>query len=185
MRKAGTIFDSLDYEFIAQMSNLGTWYWRGQDPGVRHERRQAPLWMAMNRAAGKCWCGRPKSKWEKLQRRYCRSEHGRWWHFYIEAYWASFRWTIIERDDFTCAGCGFQAEKPKSYYSDMSVGLAVDHILAISLGGKCYDESNVQTLCAGCHAKKTASDAAKLADKKRLGRTIGTGHQSRTLEAWT
>ena len=113
MIKIGSIFVNLDYEFIAQMDNLGTWYWRGQDPGVRHERRQAPLWMTMNRAAGKCWCGSPKSEWEKRQRRYCCSDHGLWWNFYIEAYWATFRCTIIRRDDFTCAECGFWTGKPK------------------------------------------------------------------------
>ena len=97
---------------------------------------------------------------------------------------AAFRCTIIERDNFTCAECGFRTGKPKYWYSERFIGLAVDHIQAISLGGECFGEANMQTLCTDCHAKKTASDAAKLAEKRRVGRAIGTGHRSRTLEAW-
>ena len=170
------MIDQATYDLARALERLGTWYWRNQDPGVRYERRQAPLWMAMNRAAGKCWCGSPKSEWEKRQRRYCCSDHGLWWNFYIEAYWATFRCTIIRRDDFTCAGCGFRTGKPKYWYSERFIGLAVDHILAISLGGKCYDEANVQTLCTSCHAKKTASDLAKLAQIRRCDTIVESNH---------
>ena len=158
------------------IGHVGTWYWRGQKPGIRYERRQAPLWMEMNLQDGKCWCGRPKSEWDKRQRRFCTSDHGYWWHYFIHGYWDKFRMAIFARDGFACVRCGWESE------GSMDDGLAADHILAISLGGDCYDESNLCTLCTRCHAKKTASDMAKLAQNRRY---LGIVEKNHTLEPWT
>lgn len=37
-------------------------------------------------------------------------------------------------------------------------GEQVDHIIPISAGGEKFDPSNLQTLCASCHASKTRRD---------------------------
>ena len=42
-----------------------------------------------------------------------------------------------------------------------TAGNCVDHLKPISLGGSKVDESNLQTLCNSCHAKKSASEAVE------------------------
>lgn len=51
------------------------------------------------------------------------------------------RWTVWERDDYTCRKCG--ARRP----------LAVDHIKPLCLGGE-HHERNMQTLCVPCNRSK-------------------------------
>lgn len=51
------------------------------------------------------------------------------------------RWSIWERDNFTCQSCGSRSN------------LAVDHILAESKGGT-LDPENLQTLCKPCNSRK-------------------------------
>ena len=62
---------------------------------------------------------------------------------------------ILERDDYTCQDCG----------DDQADVLHVDHILAVCLGGTRKIE-NGQTLCSGCHSKKTTKDRAELRKRK-------------------
>lgn len=51
------------------------------------------------------------------------------------------RWTVWERDDFTCRHCGARTN------------LSIDHILAESKGGPATLE-NFQTLCRSCNSRK-------------------------------
>lgn len=55
----------------------------------------------------------------------------------------SIRWTVFERDDYTCKHCG------SHFY------LRVDHIVPESKGGT-MDLDNLQTLCNTCNCKKGA-----------------------------
>ena len=55
----------------------------------------------------------------------------------------STRWTVWERDDFTCQICGTRKK------------LSVDHIYPESKGGT-LDLSNLQTLCKRCNSRKGA-----------------------------
>jgi len=56
---------------------------------------------------------------------------------------SDFRWTVFERDNFTCQKCGSRRN------------LSVDHIFPESMGGKLTME-NAQTLCKHCNSKKGA-----------------------------
>ena len=42
-----------------------------------------------------------------------------------------------------------------------TAGNCIDHIKPISMGGSKVDESNLQTLCNSCHAKKSATEAVE------------------------
>jgi 5-methylcytosine-specific restriction endonuclease McrA len=43
----------------------------------------------------------------------------------------------------------------------------VDHVLPINDGGERLDDDNLQSLCVDCHAKKTADDLVKRAQRVR------------------
>jgi len=58
--------------------------------------------------------------------------------------WYALRWTILNRDKFTCQYCGRQAP---------DVILHVDHKIAKIVGGS-DDESNLITACAACNIGK-------------------------------
>jgi len=62
---------------------------------------------------------------------------------------------ILERDSYTCRGCG----------DDQADALHIDHIQAICLGGT-NNLENGQTLCEGCHNKKTTQDRTVLRCQK-------------------
>ena len=62
--------------------------------------------------------------------------------------WRRLREKIIFRDCYTCRSCGVVTDAPE-----------VDHIINVAQGGT-DDESNLQTLCASCHKKKTARESA-------------------------
>lgn len=50
---------------------------------------------------------------------------------------------------------------------EVTVGLEVDHIICLALGGKDRDE-NLEPLCAAHHKAKTARDRKMIAKAKRL-----------------
>jgi 5-methylcytosine-specific restriction endonuclease McrA len=54
------------------------------------------------------------------------------------------RYTIFERDNFTCQYCGRKAPE---------VALEVDHVVPVSKGGT-DDPSNLQTACRECNSQK-------------------------------
>ena len=137
--------------------HVDTWRYDAERPGVRYEQRTAPLWMEMNMHDGRCWCGRPRSEFEEDQRKYCCGAHRSIWWLGAVEYWSSFRYNILLRDDYTCAECGRRAP---DY-------MEVDHMLPLALGGACYDEANLQTLCGVCHKKKTRKDARNIGLRRR------------------
>jgi hypothetical protein len=65
------------------------------------------------------------------------------------------RHEIFRRDNHTCQSCGAKAPDVK---------LEPDHVIPVTLGGS-DDPSNLQTLCEGCNAGKSATppDASKVA----------------------
>lgn len=63
------------------------------------------------------------------------------------------RWKVLQRDRFTCRGCG------RSPALNPSVELHVDHIKAWSKGGETILE-NLQTLCSRCNLGKSDQPAA-------------------------
>lgn len=56
---------------------------------------------------------------------------------------AATRWTVWERDNFTCLHCGTRRD------------LTIDHIVPRSKNGT-HDEANLQTLCRRCNSRKGA-----------------------------
>lgn len=54
---------------------------------------------------------------------------------------ANMRWSVWERDDFTCKRCG-----SRRY-------LTIDHVYPEIRGGK-TEENNLQTLCKSCNSSK-------------------------------
>jgi 5-methylcytosine-specific restriction endonuclease McrA len=69
-------------------------------------------------------------------RGYCDKAHRRW------------RQAVLTRDAFACVQCG-----------RIDQANHADHIVAIASGGDRYSLANGQTLCAGCHARKTLAEA--------------------------
>ncbi|MDO6722783.1 HNH endonuclease [Celeribacter halophilus] len=58
--------------------------------------------------------------------------------------WKMLRHVILERDEWACVQCGSLKR------------LEVDHIEPVrNAPDKAFDPSNLQTLCASCHTKKT------------------------------
>jgi len=136
--------------------------------GVRYVQRQPPIWMQINVQSGKCWCGKPKEKFDKFMRKYCCNRHGSWWYWHINAYWGGFRTEIIRADNYICFECGYESE----HNLHGETRFDVDHIIAISLGGMCYDVANVRILCETCHKKKTKEDRGKLSWQQKSDGTM-------------
>jgi Homing endonuclease associated repeat/HNH endonuclease len=58
------------------------------------------------------------------------------------------RWKVLQRDRFTCCGCG------RSPATNAGIELCVDHVIAWSNGGETTLE-NLQTLCTDCNLGKS------------------------------
>ena len=63
--------------------------------------------------------------------------------------WRRLKAKIHLRDLYTCQCCGL-----------VTMELELDHIVNVAQGGT-DDESNLQSLCAPCHLKKTISESKK------------------------
>jgi 5-methylcytosine-specific restriction protein A len=61
--------------------------------------------------------------------------------------WRKRRLGVLERDHYQCQRCGVPVGRSGH----------VDHIVSLAEGGDDSDE-NLQTLCAGCHSRKTARE---------------------------
>ena len=59
--------------------------------------------------------------------------------------WARIRRQVLDRDGWRCRACGRPGR------------LEVDHVLPLERGGT-NDLSNLQTLCPGCHIRKTRTE---------------------------
>lgn len=60
--------------------------------------------------------------------------------------WSRVRRAVFQRDGYRCRACGKAGR------------LEADHIRPLDCGGEQYHQSNIQTLCIGCHRKKTGSE---------------------------
>lgn len=80
--------------------------------------------------------------------------------FYKTARWQRLRWSILERDLFTCRRCGaVEADSSK---------LVADHIIpAVERPELIWDAANLQCLCVGCHS------GAKQREERGVGRSLG------------
>ena len=188
-----------------------------------------------NLESGKCFCGKPRSEFEKGMRVYCSKSHRSDWYLRTVT-WKSFKDSILKKQGKKCVKCGCTPEsleknndleyedwikKVKANKEAMKIiqlkridelkeieekyqkimnddylikcifnyrrtnempkGLKkapgkdhwtetifeVDHILAVSLGGEMWDESNLQVLCYKDHKLKTKSDMVKLRTKRK------------------
>ena len=63
--------------------------------------------------------------------------------------WQATRTAAFERDHYRCTACGHPGR------------LEADHVVPMEKGGAPYDLGNVQTLCRGCHLKKTAGESGR------------------------
>ena len=61
--------------------------------------------------------------------------------------WRRLKAKIHLRDLYTCKHCGL-----------VTMSLELDHIINVAQGGT-EDESNLQSLCAPCHLKKTITES--------------------------
>lgn len=65
--------------------------------------------------------------------------------FYKTARWQRLRWSVLERDEFTCQwpGCGLQPDTSQ---------LVADHIVPVRVDpALTWDETNLRCLCKTCH----------------------------------
>lgn len=69
--------------------------------------------------------------------------------FYKSPYWRRIRSAILKRDNHLCQECKRQGK--------VKEGNFVDHIKNKHQGGD-EDFSNLETLCASCHNRKTAKE---------------------------
>jgi len=137
-------------------------------PGVRYVNKfDVTMEEWQNLFEKKCWCGKSKHEFDRFQIRYCTPKHASIWT-QKTLDWNSFRYKIIKRDNFHCTECGISLRTYRSEYSYEEIDYEVDHIQAIILGGMCFDESNVRTLCGPCHKVKTKSDMGILASWRRI-----------------
>ena len=137
--------------------------------GVRPQMRwKVTLQEIQNLAEGKCWYGKPKSKWAKYKRKYCSDKCSHDWYYIKTVSWGNWRSHVIYKRNkkghitpydngyyWVCVDC-------KVKITDES-RVELDHITAIVLGGHPWDERNLQILCDNCHKIKTKSDMGILA----------------------
>ena len=69
--------------------------------------------------------------------------------FYNSKAWRNLRANYIQRNPI-CVMCKAQGK--------LTPGDHIDHIRPIEQGGAALDESNLQTLCISCHARKTLKE---------------------------
>jgi ribosomal protein S27AE len=65
---------------------------------------------------------------------------------YRSKQWRALRDELVRRHPF-CARCGTSSGR-----------MYADHKVELRDGGPAFDPSNIEILCAGCHAKKTAAE---------------------------
>ena len=114
---------------------------------LRSSYRLPTLWMWLNLYHGRCWCGKPRSEFDKYQRKYCTAKHSWWYYYNITPSWNIKQYEILKRDGHKCVLC-----------QRSRTDLEVDHIKAICNGGDPWDDDNLRTLCHECHRVKTRQD---------------------------
>jgi len=121
-----------------------------------------------NKLCANCGNPRPKRRQAFCSDK-CVSE------YWLKHDWSSLRWSIFNRDNFTCRKCKFKVKVDGGYYvviedpkKHSRLGekyiyepLVADHIIPICLGGEEFVAENVQTLCKWCDKEKTRKDMGK------------------------
>ena len=87
-----------------------------------------------NLRVGHCWCGKPRSEFDKNQKIYCSTKHADEISSRVQ-YWSSFKDIFLRKHGKTCIKCGMTAEKfekleqttEEQFYKD----LAIEHKEAI------------------------------------------------------
>lgn len=77
-----------------------------------------------------------------------------WRRWYKTARWKDLRWTVLERDLFTCQRCGHVEGDTRLLVADHRRPHRGDEALFWAIG-------NLQCLCKGCH------DGAKQSEERR------------------
>lgn len=71
-------------------------------------------------------------------------------NFYHTTVWRKKRLEILQRDSYQCQPCKRNLKLVQAN--------TVDHITPINQGGSKLDNSNLESTCARCHAKKSARE---------------------------
>jgi len=108
----------------------------------------------------------------KIKRKYCSSECAN--QFFAKHNWNAMSDRIMKKQNLTCQKCGATPPRNKVGFifwpmdgsKNDVYSYVVDHIIPIALGGKEFDESNLQVLCGDCNREKTKADQAKIAKKR-------------------
>ena len=128
-----------------------------ETPGVRYTHRTPPLWMVMNRHFGLCWCGRPrKGRFPG----FCSDDHYTIWKS-AAAWWVELRGRLASVD-MVCRICRTEPVKHPGFFNCAADNTVLDHIIPIKLGGWCFDEANLQSLCRKCNIRKTKRDLSMI-----------------------
>jgi len=151
--------------------------------------------------AGLCpVCCLPKAEWKRRKDwRCCSTEcSSRYYKEMVVCYgWPELRKKVFIRDNYTCVKCGYQpwemiwgngcvmhgkqrweAEPEVIGFKGDASKLVADHIVPIALGGQEWDIKNIQTLCEKCNKEKTAGDIKKIAELRRVEKTLQNGQVS-------
>ena len=86
------------------------------------------------------------------------------------ARWRRVRLEVLERDGWTCAHCGRQAD-------------TVDHRIPLKNGGAPYDLDNLATLCRPCNSRK--GDRLPAAAHPPAGTPVGAGFADGAGGRWS
>lgn len=76
--------------------------------------------------------------------------------FYNSKKWRIIRKMQLEAHPF-CEECLMNGKRTKA--------IVVDHIIPIKKGGDMYDYTNLQSLCASCHSKKSVLEGSRFGKK--------------------
>lgn len=116
------------------------------------------------------------------KRKYCSDEcSGEWFR---KHYWAKMSEHIFKVQNYVCQKCG--ATPPRNEQGDLEwtkdhssldyFDYVVDHKIPIALGGKEFDENNLQVLCGPCNKIKNKQDMKVIVKKRHETKLIHLGN---------
>ena len=101
------------------------------------------------------YCPEHKRLMEKQYDKYYRSKESA--AFYRSTAWKKMRANYIIEHPF-CVEC--------QRYGKLTKATVVDHIIPIRMGGPQLEESNLQSLCAPCHTRKSIREGSRFGKHK-------------------
>ena len=118
----------------------------------------------------------------KRKRKYCSDEcSGEWFR---KHYWAKMSEHIFKVQNYVCQKCG--ATPPRNEQGNLEwtndhssldyFDYVVDHKIPIALGGREFDESNLQVLCGPCNKIKNRQDMKMIVKKRYETKLIHLGN---------